>query len=61
MPIYTGYSADGSDMQEFKGLYTSSCGNFWRSIPFTKQQEKACRKNAYKRKIRNLMNSHFKK
>lgn len=60
MPIYTGYSADGSDMQEFQGMYLSSCGNFFSSHPFTKQEEKACRKDAYKRKIRKLMNSQFK-
>lgn len=60
MPIYTGYSADGSDMQEFKGMHLSSCGNFFGSHPFTKQEEKAMRKDAYKRRIRNLMNSQFK-
>ncbi len=61
MPIYTGYSADGSDMKEFEGVYTSLCGNFWSTTPFTKQEEKACRKLANKRMIRNLMNSQFKK
>lgn len=59
MPLYTGYSADGSDMQEFQGMYISSCGNFWSSTPFTKQQEKAMRKDAYKKRIRKLMNSQF--
>ena len=59
MPIYTGYSADGSDMQEFQGMYVSSCGNFWSSTPFTKQEEKSMRKDAYKKRIRNLMNSQF--
>ena len=58
--FYTGYSADGSDIQEVEGMYVSSCGNFWSSTPFTKQEEKACRKNAYKRRIRNRMNSEFK-
>ena len=60
MPLYTGKSADGSDMQEFQGIYLSSCGNFFGSHPFTKQEEKAMRKDAYKRRIRNLMNSQFK-
>jgi hypothetical protein len=60
MPIYTSKSADGSDMQEFQGMYTSSCGNFWGSEPFTKQKEKVMRKDAYKKRIRNLMNSKFK-
>jgi hypothetical protein len=60
MPIYTGYSADGSDMEEFQGLYSSSCGNFWSSEPFTKQKEKQFRKHAYKKLIRKLMNSQFK-
>jgi hypothetical protein len=60
MPIYTGYSADGSDMQEFQGMYLSSCGNFFSSHPFTKQEEKSMRKDAYKRRIKNLMNSQFK-
>jgi hypothetical protein len=58
--FYTGYSADGSDIQEVQGMYASSCGNFWGSEPFTKQQEKAMRKDAYKKKIRKLMNSQFK-
>ena len=61
MPIYTGYSGDGSDMKEFEGVYTSSCGNFWSTTPFTKQEEKQCRKHAYKKVIRKLMNSAHKK
>lgn len=60
MPLYTGKTADGSDMQEFQGMYLSSCGNFFSSHPFTKQEEKACRKDAYKKRIRNIMNSQFK-
>ena len=60
MSIYTGYSADGSDMQEFQGMYVSSCGNFFSNHPFTKQEEKAMRKDAYKKRIKNLMNSQFK-
>jgi hypothetical protein len=60
MSVYTGYSADGSDMQEFQGMYVSSCGNFFSNHPFTKQEEKAMRKDAYKKRIKNLMNSQFK-
>ena len=60
MPLYTGKSADGSDMQEFQGMHLSSCGNFFSSHPFTKQEEKACRKDAHKKRIKNLMNSQFK-
>jgi hypothetical protein len=59
MALYTGKSSDGSDMKEFRG-YISSCGNFFSSHPFTKQQEKSMRKNAYKKRMRNLMNSQFK-
>jgi hypothetical protein len=61
MPLYTCKSADGSDMKEFEGVYTSSCGNFWSTTPFTKQEEKQCRKHAYKNVIRKLMNSTYKK
>jgi hypothetical protein len=60
MPIYTGKSADGSDMREFQGMYLSSCGNFFSSHPFTKQEEKAMRKDAHKKRVKNLMNSQFK-
>jgi len=60
MALYTGKSSDGSDMQEFQGMYLSSCGNFFGSHPFTKQEEKSMRKNAYKKKMQNLMNSQFK-
>ena len=60
MPLYTGKSADGSDMQEFQGMYLSSCGNFFSNHPFTKQEEKVMRKDAYKKRIKNLMNSQFK-
>jgi len=59
MALYTGKSSDGSDMKEFRA-YISSCGNFFGSHPFTKQQEKSLRKNAYKKKMQNLMNSQFK-
>ena len=58
--FYTGRSADGSDMQEFEGMYVSSCGNFWGNHPFTKEQEKSMRKDAHKKRIRNLMNFKFK-
>jgi len=58
--FYTGRSADGSDIQEFEGMYVSSCGNFWSNYPFTKQEEKSMRKSAYKKRIKNIMNSYFK-
>lgn len=32
MSIYTGKSADGSDMQEAEGMYTDS--NIWSNMPF---------------------------
>ena len=60
MKLYTGRSGDGSDMQEFEGMYVSSCGNFWSNHPFTKQEEKSMRKDAYKKRIKDLMNSNFK-
>lgn len=58
--FYTGKSGDGSDMKEFDGMYVSSCGNFWGNHPFTKQEEKSMRKDAYKKRIKNLMKSNFK-
>lgn len=54
--FYTGRSGDGSDMQEFEGMYVSSCGNFWSNHPFTKHEEKSMRKDAHKKRIKDLMN-----
>ena len=39
MPIYTGSSADGSDMKEVQGMYTSPCGKYWSSMPYTKEEK----------------------
>ena len=39
MPIYTGSSADGSDMKEFRGMYVSPCGEFWSNMPITREQK----------------------
>ena len=58
--FYTGSSRDGSDIHEVEGMYVSSCGNFWSSDPFTKQEERWLRKDAHKKRMRNLMNSQFK-
>ena len=55
MKMYTGRSADGSDITEFEGFYTSSCGNYYGSEPFSKHQEKELRKINTKKKINNYM------
>lgn len=55
MRIFHGRSADGSDITEFEGFHTSSCGNYWGNKPFTKEQEKRLRKIDTKKKINNLM------
>lgn len=34
MPIYTGKSADGSDMTLAQGVHTSPCGKFWSADPW---------------------------
>jgi hypothetical protein len=39
MPIYTGKSADGSDMQEVKGAYESPCSLYFSSRPYTREQK----------------------
>ena len=39
MPFYTGKSADGSDMQEHRGVYVNpDNGSEWSSQPYPKQQ-----------------------
>ena len=39
MPFYYGSSADGSDMKEFRGMYTNPANEEeWSSKPFTKEQ-----------------------
>ena len=35
MPFYTGKSADGSDMREVQGMYTSPNGHYWGSQPIS--------------------------
>ena len=55
MKMYTGKSGDFSDITEFEGFHTSSCGNYWGNKPFTKEQEKRLRKIDTKKKINNLM------
>lgn len=39
MPIYTGTSADGRDIREFKGMFVDASGNYWSNIPFTREQK----------------------
>ncbi len=39
MPFYTGKSADGSDLREFRGMYTSPCGTYWSNMPITREQK----------------------
>lgn len=34
MPIFTGKTADGSDMHEVQGMYVSPCGKYWSSEPY---------------------------
>ena len=38
MPIYTGSSADGSDMREVKGFFVSPDGEQWSNMPYTLEQ-----------------------
>jgi len=35
MPIYTGTTRDGSDMQEAEGVYVSPDGEEWSSTPYS--------------------------
>ena len=37
--IYTGKSADGSDMYPANGLYISPDGEQWSNMPFTKEDK----------------------
>ena len=38
MPIYTGTTADGSDMKEFEGFPTSPCGKYFSSKEMTDKE-----------------------
>ena len=38
MPIYTGSSADGSDIRQVRGMYISPDGNEFSNMPYTKEQ-----------------------
>ena len=49
MTMYYGKSADGSDMKEFQGFYTSPCGRYWGSHPFTKDHPLMQSKNRPKK------------
>lgn len=59
MPIYYGKTRDGSDMKEVEGMHVSSCGNFWSSVPFTKESEKQMRKLANDKKWKKLIANKF--
>lgn len=37
--IYTGKTADGSDMHVAEGMYESPCGVYWSSKPITREQK----------------------
>ena len=37
--IYSGKSADGSDMYPVKGVYVSPDGNEWSNMPYTKEDK----------------------
>jgi hypothetical protein len=39
MTIYTGKSADGSDMYPVKGVYVHPDGNEWSNMPYTKEDK----------------------
>lgn len=39
MPIYRGYSEDGSDAEEVSGAYISPNGKFWGSVPISRKKE----------------------
>ena len=39
MPMYTGKTADGSDMEEFAGFDVSPNGKYWGSKPMTVKDE----------------------
>lgn len=34
--IFTGSTADGSDMAIAEGVYMSPCGNYWSNMPYTR-------------------------
>lgn len=40
MPIYTGKTADGSDMKEAEGVYVSEDGSYWSNMPITKEHRR---------------------
>ncbi len=45
MPLYTGKSADGSDMKEFSGgFFVSPNGKYWSSKPISLEEEKEIEK-----------------
>lgn len=39
MTIYTGKSADGSDMYPVQGVFVSPDGNEWSNMPYTKEDK----------------------
>jgi len=53
MPFYTGKTADGSDMEEFKGMYVSPCGKFWSSQPFNVAPKSGREQRRERRKYKN--------
>ncbi len=51
MPIYFGKSRDGSDMQEFGGMFVSPDGKEWSSEPYTNEQHLANKEQKKQQRI----------
>lgn len=55
--FYGGVDENGNEWaKRFEGVYTSTCGNFWSSQPFTKDIEKKFRRMEWKKRINSLKN-----
>lgn len=54
MPIYTGKSADGSDMKEFEGFHVSPDGKEFSNMPYPKSPLDRCWERIYVHLYQNL-------
>lgn len=57
MPIYTGKGVpgqDGFEMKEFQGMYSSPCGRYFSSKPWTKEDYNEMRRAEWKKRIQKL-------
>jgi len=57
--FYSGRTEDGSDMRESQGMYTSPCGNFWGSEPYTDEQKAHAKEYNYHTRMHNNIHDHL--